>query len=83
MSFCSIAFALIFQVSWLDRVELSEVDGGCDFFEGSWIEDDTCPLYNTSNCPLISKGFDCQANGRPDHFYLHYKWKPTACSLPR
>ncbi|KAB2043824.1 hypothetical protein ES319_D01G046000v1 [Gossypium barbadense] len=83
MSFCSIAFALIFLVSWLDQVELSEVDGGCDFFEGSWIEDDTYPLYNTSNCPFISKGFDCQANGRPDQFYLHYKWKPTACSLPR
>ncbi|XP_022717803.1 protein trichome birefringence-like 41 [Durio zibethinus] len=79
----SFACAFVILISWLHQVELSEVNGGCDFFNGSWVEDDTYPLYENSKCPLITKGFDCQANGRPDKLYLKYKWKPTACSLPR
>ncbi|KAE8685585.1 Trichome birefringence-like 42 [Hibiscus syriacus] len=86
ISFCSNAFSIILLLPRLDRVESvepSEPRGGCDYFKGSWIEDDTYPLYNSASCPFINKQFNCQGNGRPDKVYLKYKWKPTACSLPR
>ncbi|GAB4848264.1 hypothetical protein Ancab_002931 [Ancistrocladus abbreviatus] len=57
--------------------------GSCDVFSGSWVLDDSYPLYNSSNCPFVERGFNCLANGRKDSDYLKWRWKPKHCNIPR
>lgn len=53
-------------------------------FEGTWVRDDTYPLYQSSDCAvIIDPEFNCQAYGRPDSDYLKYRWKPLTCEIPR
>ncbi|XP_045807462.1 protein trichome birefringence-like 42 [Trifolium pratense] len=68
-----------FQAKQLNQAE------GCDFSQGQWVVDESYyPLYDaSSDCPFIVQGFDCLINGRPDQDYLKYRWKPSACDLPR
>ncbi|CAN4104271.1 unnamed protein product [Withania somnifera] len=61
----------------------SKSSSSCDLFQGNWIYDDSYPFYNSSKCSFIEGQFNCQGNGRPDKLYLKYKWKPTACELPK
>lgn len=59
--------------------ENSETD--CDVFHGRWIEDESYPLYNSTNCPFAERGFRCA--GRKDTDYTKWRWKPKQCEIPR
>ncbi|XP_040995920.1 protein trichome berefringence-like 7 [Juglans microcarpa x Juglans regia] len=63
--------------------ESIESNGTCNVFEGSWIYDESYPLYNASNCPFVEPGWNCWANGRKDRDYAKWRWKPKGCDLPR
>ncbi|KAJ0021517.1 hypothetical protein Pint_32522 [Pistacia integerrima] len=55
----------------------------CALFAGTWVRDDTYPMYESSQCPFIDAKFNCKMNGRPDSGYLKYRWQPLNCELPR
>ncbi|XXG70902.1 hypothetical protein AAC387_Pa07g0278 [Persea americana] len=64
-------------------LELMDSTSECDFFNGSWVLDETYPLYNSSECPFAERGFNCLANGRRDRDYQKWRWKPRHCDLAR
>lgn len=66
------------------RPMLIQANGStCALFVGTWVRDETYPLYQSSNCPIIDPEFNCQMYGRPDSDYLKYRWRPLDCELPR
>ena len=69
------------------RVEHSQTDqhlrNNCDMFEGSWVLDDSYPLYKPGSCPHIDEPFNCFLNGRSDNKYEKFRWQPKNCNMPR
>ncbi|KAJ0035331.1 hypothetical protein Pint_24396 [Pistacia integerrima] len=66
-----------------ESYNLIENLSSCDIFNGNWVVDDFEPLYQPGSCPYIDDAFNCFKNGRPDSYYLRYKWKPRECHIPR
>ncbi|GJN22876.1 hypothetical protein PR202_gb10481 [Eleusine coracana subsp. coracana] len=57
---------------------------GCDVGQGEWVYDEAArPWYQEEECPYIQPQLTCQAHGRPDKAYQHWRWQPRGCSLPR
>lgn len=57
---------------------------GCDVGQGEWVYDEAArPVYEEEACPYIPAELTCQAHGRPDKSYQHWRWQPRGCSLPR
>lgn len=55
----------------------------CSLFLGTWVRDNSYPLYKPADCPnIVEPEFDCQMYGRPDSDYLKYRWQPQNCNLP-
>ncbi|KAJ6841957.1 protein trichome birefringence-like 1 [Iris pallida] len=68
--------------SSLSSTEIKEDDEGCDVFDGRWVYDAAGrPLYEEGECPYIQPQLTCQAHGRPDRGYQHWRWQPRKCSL--
>ncbi|CAM0913879.1 unnamed protein product [Alopecurus aequalis] len=65
------------KVDWIQEM------AGCDMFHGSWVRDDSYPLYPGGSCPHIDEPFNCHLNGRPDQTYQKLRWQPSGCSIPR
>ncbi|RRT42208.1 hypothetical protein B296_00057304 [Ensete ventricosum] len=60
-----------------------KTDEGCDVFAGEWVYDELSrPHYGEEECPYIQPQLTCQAHGRPDAGYQHWRWQPHRCSLP-
>lgn len=55
----------------------------CDLFDGSWVKDESYPIYEAGSCPHLDESFDCHGNGRPDREYEKYRWQPKNCDIPR
>ncbi|KAL3531355.1 hypothetical protein ACH5RR_010677 [Cinchona calisaya] len=62
---------------------LEEGGGGCNIFDGTWVWDESYPLYRSQECMFLDEGFRCSENGRPDNFYTKWRWQPKDCNLPR
>ncbi|GFP98899.1 protein altered xyloglucan 4-like [Phtheirospermum japonicum] len=55
----------------------------CDLFKGRWVQDSIGSLYTNYSCKTIPFLRNCFLNGRKDTDFVHWRWKPDECELPR
>ncbi|XAR73703.1 hypothetical protein NMG60_11007767 [Bertholletia excelsa] len=56
----------------------------CNLFAGKWVYDnESQPLYSGKKCSFMDDGMACEKYGRPNLTYLHWRWQPHGCDLPR
>ncbi|XP_039145495.1 protein ALTERED XYLOGLUCAN 4 [Dioscorea cayenensis subsp. rotundata] len=59
------------------------ISRNCNYTDGRWVQDHRPTIYNGTSCGTIKDGQNCMAHGRPDTGYLHWRWQPRQCKLPR
>ncbi|KAJ0965418.1 hypothetical protein J5N97_026556 [Dioscorea zingiberensis] len=62
--------------------DYEEEEEACDLFVGKWIRDFREPIYNNLTCPTLPLVKNCVKHGK-DPNYIHWRWKPDGCELPR
>ncbi|KAI3868417.1 hypothetical protein MKW92_035448 [Papaver armeniacum] len=71
------------QDQFSQKAATIEVSEKCNLFVGEWVPDPLGPLYSYESCHFITDDQNCMKNGRPDSGYLHWRWKPRGCEIPR
>ncbi|CAI8601551.1 unnamed protein product [Vicia faba] len=66
-----------------DQQHLVDLTKSCNMYEGTWVFDDSYPLYKAGSCPNIDEPFDCFLNGRTDNMFEKFRWQPKNCNMPR
>ena len=62
----------------------SQSAGECDYSVGSWVRDNSRPLYSGLECNMwLSPGFSCRLHNHPDKLLDRYRWQPAGCDLPQ
>lgn len=46
----------------------------CDLFTGTWVQDDSYPLFQAGQCPYDDDRYNCKGNGRPYSDYEKWRW---------
>lgn len=58
-------------------------DKACDFTAGTWVLDQTRPLYSGRECTKwLSPDWACRLHDHPDEQMDRYRWQPAGCNLP-
>ncbi|XP_062211019.1 protein trichome birefringence-like 6 [Phragmites australis] len=74
----------LMQETTMSKMDLARRDAArCDVYDGSWVFDESYPIYTSDSCPFIDEGFSCEANGRVDLSYMKWRWQPKHCNVPR
>ncbi|KAK4417737.1 protein ALTERED XYLOGLUCAN 4-like [Sesamum alatum] len=74
----------IHQDTQTNHISIQGTDSeNCDLFKGQWIRDGRGSLYTNYSCTTIPFLRNCFLHGRKDTDFLHWRWKPDECQLPR
>ncbi|ONK69508.1 uncharacterized protein A4U43_C05F23670 [Asparagus officinalis] len=67
---------------WLASSDVKSGENVCNLFDGRWVRDYGRNAYGRKNCRTIPESKDCARYGK-DQGFVHWRWKPRRCDLPR